>query len=449
MTLRHFALPDLGEGLQEADILGWLVAEGDEVALNQPIVEVETAKAAVEVPSPWAGVVRTLHVPPGNTVLVGTRIISIDTFQDAHSTGNGHAGNGHSGDGHSGDGHSDAGAEHSDAAAAEAMLVGYGPRPVAARRRRISMVPALLPGANPDVTVLAKPPVRKLARDLGVDLRTVRGSGPSGSITREDVGAVSSAAPSGTGHSRSNQRAHHPAQGTGEGSGNRIALTGLRKAMADAMTQSAFTAPHATIFLTIDATETVRLRDALAARKEFAGTPITPLAVVSRAVCIAARQAPLINSEWDDVAQEIVLHEQINLGIAVATPRGLLVPNIKDAGSLSLLALADALTKLAVTAREGHTRPDDLALGTLTITNVGVFGVDGGTPILNPGESAIVCVGAIKPMPWVYEGELAVRDVVTLSMSFDHRIIDGQVASQFLANVGAMLADPRLLLALA
>ena len=437
MTLRHFALPDLGEGLQEADILGWLVAEGEEVALNQPIVEVETAKAAVEVPSPWAGVVRTLHVHPGKTVLVGTRIITIDTFQDAHSSPNGHSGE------------SPAGAEHADSAAAEAMLVGYGPRPVAARRRRISMVPALIPGANPDVTVLAKPPVRKLARDLGVDLRTIRGSGPSGSITREDVGAVAPASSAGAGHSLSSQRAHHPAQGTGDGSGNRIALSGLRKAMAEAMTESAFTAPHATIFVTIDATETVALRAALAARKEFAGTPITPLAVVARAVCIAARQAPLINSEWDGEAEEIVLHEQINLGIAVATPRGLLVPNIKDAGSLSLLALADALTKLTATAREGHTRPDDLALGTLTITNVGVFGVDGGTPILNPGESAIVCVGAIKPMPWVYEGALAVRDVVTLSMSFDHRIIDGQVASQFLANVGAMLTDPRLLLALA
>lgn len=444
MTLRHFALPDLGEGLQEADILGWLVAEGDEVALNQPIVEVETAKAAVEVPSPWAGVVRTLHVPQGKTVLVGTRIISIDTFQDAHSAPNGHSGNGLGiGNGHPGE--DAAGAKHGESAT-EAMLVGYGPRPAAGRRRRISMVPALIPGANPDVTVLAKPPVRKLARDLGVDLRTIRGSGPSGSITREDVGAV---APHGADHSLSHQRAHHPAQGTGEGSGNRIALSGLRKAMAEAMTQSAFTAPHATIFVTIDATETVQLRAALAARKEFAGTPITPLSVVARAVCIAARQAPLINSEWDDAAQEIVLHEQINLGIAVATPRGLLVPNIKDAGSLSLLALADALAKLTATAREGHTRPDDLALGTLTITNVGVFGIDGGTPILNPGESAIVCVGAIKPMPWVHEGQLAVREVVTLSMSFDHRIIDGQVASQFLANVGAMLTDPRLLLALA
>lgn len=226
-------------------------------------------------------------------------------------------------------------------------------------------------------------------------------------------------------------------------------LHGLRKAMADAMTQSAFTAPHATVFLTVDATETLRLRTALAARPEFAAAPITPLAVVARAVCVAVRETPLINSGFDAAAQEIVLHDQINLGIAVATPRGLLVPNIKDAGNLSLVALASALGELTMTAREGHTRPADLAAGTLTITNVGVFGVDGGTPILNPGESAILCLGAIKPQPWVHQGELAVRDVVQLSMSFDHRIVDGQVASQFLAAVGAMVTDPRLLLALA
>jgi 2-oxoisovalerate dehydrogenase E2 component (dihydrolipoyl transacylase) len=446
--LRHFALPDLGEGLTEADILGWLVSEGDEIALNQPIVEVETAKAAVEVPSPWAGVVRTLHVPTGKTVLVGTTIISIETSADEHAA-----------DLQPGGG--DAGA----APASEAMLVGYGPRPAQSRRRRrMSAVPSLVPSAfmpplhseghsqpHSDVTVLAKPPVRKLARDLGVDLRTIRGSGPAGSITRADVGAVAPApslsrppAPS-----LSRQRADHPAQGTADQTGGRMPLHGLRKAMAEAMTESAFTAPHATVFLTVDATETLRLRTALAARPEFAATPITPLAVVARAVCVAVRDAPLINSGFDAAAQEIVLHDQINLGIAVATPRGLLVPNIKDAGNLSLVALAAALGELTMTAREGHTRPADLAAGTLTITNVGVFGVDGGTPILNPGESAILCLGAIKPKPWVHEGELAVRDVVQLSMSFDHRIVDGQVASQFLAAVGAMVTDPRLLLALA
>ncbi len=416
MAVRHFALPDLGEGLTEADILGWLVKEGDEVALNQPIVEVETAKAAVEVPSPWAGVVQQLHAPQGQTVAVGATLITIDVAGE------------------------DAAQEAGETR--EAMLVGYGPRPAQTRRRpriatggrsRGSLAPAS--SAPADVTVLAKPPVRKLARDLGVDLRTVRGSGPAGSITRADVGAV--AAP---------VKSPPDMDVPGEVAGERIALHGVRKAMAEAMTRSAFTAPQASVVLTVDATETVALRGVLAARPEFADVALSPLVLVARAVCVAARRTPLINSSLDDAAGEIVLHEQLNLGFAVATPRGLIVPNIKDAASLSLPRLAATLNTLIATAREGHSRPADLSGGTLSITNVGVFGVDGGTPILNPGESAIVCLGAIAPRPWVHDGQLAIREVVTLSMSFDHRIIDGQVASQFLADVGAMVTDPRLLL---
>jgi len=431
VALRHFALPDLGEGLTEADILSWLVAEGDEIVLNQPIVEVETAKAAVEVPSPWAGVVRRLHVPQGQTVPVGTTIITIDavaTSADQESV--------------------PAAPDAAAAAAPEAMLVGYGPRPAQARRRRrISAVPELVPSAagqsgtqadtvlqEPDVTVLAKPPVRKLARDLGVDLRSVRGSGPAGSITRADLGALGGVA-------------DHPAHGPQTGDAHRLPMTGMRKAMAEAMTASAFTAPHATVFLTVDATETVRMRRALAARPEFAETALTALAVVARVVCVATRRTPLVNSKLDEDAHEIVLHDEVNLGIAVATPRGLLVPNIKGAQALSLLDLAGEIERLTATAREGHTRPADLAGGTFSITNVGVFGIDGGTPILNPGESAILCLGAIRPTPWVHEGEIAVRDVVQLSLSFDHRVIDGQAAAQFLADVGAMLNDPRILLA--
>jgi pyruvate dehydrogenase E2 component (dihydrolipoamide acetyltransferase) len=413
MARRHFALPDLGEGLTEADVLGWLVKEGDEVTLNQPIVEVETAKAAVEVPSPWAGTVTQLHAPQGATVAVGAPLITIDVAGEVEAQEEGET--------------------------QEAMLVGYGPRPAQTRRRPriaaargaaepVSSVPA-------DVTVLAKPPVRKLARDLGVDLRTVRGSGPSGSITRQDVGAVAEPA-----------KTPANAEVPGEIPGERIALHGVRKAMAEAMTRSAFTAPQASVVLTVDATETMALRAMLASRPEFADVPLSPLALVARAVCVAAGRTPLINSSLDEDAAEIVLHERLNLGFAVATARGLIVPNIKDAGSLSLPQLAEALNALISTAREGHSRPADLSGGTLSITNVGVFGVDGGTPILNPGESAIVCLGTIAPRPWVHEGELAIRQVVTLSMSFDHRIIDGQVASQFLADLGAMVTDPRLLL---
>ncbi len=429
MTLRQFMLPDLGEGLTEADVLGWLVKEGDEITLNQPIVEVETAKAAVEVPSPWAGTVRELHAPQGETVLVGSPLITIDV----------------------------AGAEPEKAATEprESILVGYGPAQAPSRRRRriaaargsaapASSAPAdvAVPAdvvAPADVTVLAKPPVRKLARDLGVDLRSVRGTGPAGSITREDVGALASA-PAKTPATNGVSAAVSPTPG------ERIALHGVRKAMSEAMTRSAFTAPHASVNLTVDATQTMELRDVLAARPEFAQVPLSPLVLVARAVCVAAGRAPLINSSLDEAAGEIVVHQQLNLGFAVATPRGLIVPNIKDAGSLSLPQLAAALGTLISTARAGRTRPADLAGGTLSITNVGVFGVDGGTPILNPGESAIVCLGTIAPRSWVHEGELAVRHVVSLSMSFDHRIVDGQIASQFLADVGAMVTDPRLLL---
>ncbi len=432
MAVRSFALPDLGEGLTEADILGWLVAEGDEVALNQPIVEVETAKAAVEVPSPWSGRVRHLHVGAGQTVAVGSPIIDIDTEGLVESAAAEKAG---------------APPASAHAPRPEAMLVGSGPKPAATRRRpRIVAQPgrvAHAPGASAapsgdvgdvgDVTVLAKPPVRKLARDLGVDLRTVHGSGPAGSITRDDVCAAQPVKPQPGGALR----------------GERVPVTGLRKAMAQAMTQSAFTAPHAAVFLTVDATETVRLRGALAATAEFAGVPLTPLTVIAKAACVAARRQPLINSQWDAATSEVVLLDQVNLGIAVATPRGLLVPNIKDAGSLSLVELAAALAQLTTTARDGHTRPPDLAGGTFSITNVGIFGVDGGIPILNPGESAILAVGTIRPTPWVHDGQLAVRDVVQLTLSFDHRVIDGQVAAQFLADVGRLISDPRLLLACA
>jgi pyruvate dehydrogenase E2 component (dihydrolipoamide acetyltransferase) len=411
VTLHHFALPDLGEGLTEADILDWLVSPGDEVALNQPLVEVETAKAAVEVPSPWSGVVHQLLVPPGQTVPVGTRIISIET------------------------------ADELVAEAAQDMLVGYGPKPPpAGRRQRVaSSADAALPAA--DVTVLAKPPVRRLARDLGVDLRTVTGTGPAGSITRADVDAVASGLPPAQDGAADRQQPL--------AADERIPLRGMRKAMAEAMTRSAFTAPHATVFLTVDATETMRLRAALADNPRFEETSITALAFVARAACAGVRRSPLINSEWDETRQEIVVHPQINLGIAVATHRGLLVPNIKNAGAKTLHELAGAIEQLTATARAGHTRPAELAHGTLSITNVGVFGVDVGTPLLNPGESAILCLGAIRPMPWVHDGQLAVRDVVQLALSFDHRIIDGQLAARFLADVGAMLADPRLLLALA
>ncbi|HLU58709.1 MAG TPA: dihydrolipoamide acetyltransferase family protein [Pseudonocardia sp.] len=426
MTIREFTLPDVGEGLTEAEIVSWRVQPGDTVAVNQVICEIETAKAAVELPSPWEGTVGKLLVEPGVTVEVGTPIITIDT-------GGGAA------------------AQADDEAVPN--LVGYGPRQgTATRRRRKGAAPPpqhdgrpqpaptqLAPPAEPapepvGAVPLAKPPVRKLAKDLGVDLRTVRGTGEGGVITRADVEAAAAAA----------RGAAAPAASAG--GVRREPIRGVRKATAAAVTSSAFTAPHVTEFLAVDVTATMELRDRLRATREYADVKLTPLAFVAKAVCLAAKRTPEVNASWDEAAGEIVYYDRVHLGIAAATPRGLIVPKIRDADTLSLRELAVALNELTETARAGRTPPTDLVGGTFTITNVGVFGVDTGTPILNPGESAILAVGAIKPSPWVVDGELAVRTVCQLALSFDHRLVDGEQGSRFLADVGALLTDPGLAL---
>jgi pyruvate dehydrogenase E2 component (dihydrolipoamide acetyltransferase) len=289
---------------------------------------------------------------------------------------------------------------------------------------------------------LAKPPVRKYARDLGVDLTTVAGSGDGGVITRADVDAARSA----VAEPRRGSRAG-TTSGSREGTVDaaretRIPVKGVRKHTAAAMVTSAFTAPHVTEFLTVDVTRMMKLRTRLAARPELAGIKVSPLLFVAKALLLAVRRHPMVNSSWDEAAQEIVVKDYVNLGIAAATPRGLVVPNIKDAGRLSLAELAGLLAELTETARAGRTAPGDMSGGTITITNVGVFGVDTGTPILNPGESAILAFGAIREMPWVHKGKLAVRQVTQLALSFDHRIIDGELGSRFLADIGGILADP-------
>jgi len=481
-TFKDFKLPDLGEGLTEGEILKWLVSPGDEVKLNQPIVEVETAKAAVEIPSPYAGLVTTLHHGEGDTVDVGSPIITFDVDPGGAATDGGVA----------------APAQTKVAAAADMVpqisetqvphepglvggpapkagteekievLVGSGPKSGKLTRRPRKQVagavvssvqrpPAPAPqparvsaaavGAHAEqvvgeVHVLAKPPVRKLARDLGVDLRLLTGTGPQGTITRADVEAASNGAaaePAAAAAAPSRTIDFDPA--TRE---QRIPIKGVRKQMAAAMVASAYSAPHVTIFTTIDVTAAMEFVDRLRANREFADVRISPLLVVAKALLVAVRRNPLVNSTWDDAAQEIVVKDYVNLGIAAATPRGLLVPNIKSAESLSLLELARELNQLVATARDGKTPPADMANGTITITNVGVFGMDNGTPILNPGESAILCFGAVRDMPWVHEGQLAVRKVTQLSLSFDHRIVDGQLGSQFLADIAALLNDPAL-----
>ncbi|MGI9063153.1 MAG: dihydrolipoamide acetyltransferase family protein [Pseudonocardiaceae bacterium] len=428
--LKRFALPDVGEGLTEAEILRWHVAPGDTVAVNQTVVEIETAKAAVELPSPYAGVVTELLAEPGTTVDVGTPILTIDL-----------------------DPGSAAAAPDDDAVP---NLVGYGPHTGSARRRPrrgAAPTPAAANGtfaASEAVKVpftpeppalavpLAKPPVRKLAKDLGVDLRSLTGSGEGGVITREDVRAVVDGA---VVDGAVVDGAAVAAVSVGAGD-RRVPVRGVRKATAAAMVASAFTAPHVTEFLTVDVTPMMELRARLATDHAFREVRVTPLAFAAKAVCLAARRTPDVNASWDDAAGEIVYFGSVHLGIAAATPRGLVVPKVRDADRMGLAELAVALDELTATAREGRTAPADLTGGTFTISNVGVFGVDTGTPIINPGESAILALGAIRDMPWVVDGVVVPRKVCQLALSFDHRVVDGQQGSQFLADVGALLTDP-------
>jgi pyruvate/2-oxoglutarate dehydrogenase complex dihydrolipoamide acyltransferase (E2) component len=462
---KEFKLPDVGEGLTEADIVSWHVKPGDTVEVNQIIVEIETAKAVVELPSPYAGVVSSLLVEEGQTVDVGTPIISVDvagTGPAAQEQQPAQAAPPAAGQ-------ADPAADTPKEPGRQAVLVGYGVKPGSTRRRprkatstRPASYPAMpsAPGASRpapppadassgrSAQALAKPPVRKLARDLGVDLASLTGTGPQGSVTREDVQRAAgeprvrsgSAEPGGNGVAAA-------AAASPSGTEERIPVRGVRKHTAAAMVGSAFTAPHVTEFLQADVTETMAAMRRVRELPEFTGLRVSPLLFVAQALLTAVARHPMINSSWDEPAQEIVVKHYVNLGIAVATERGLLVPSVKGADSLSLAGLARALDELAATARSGKATPADLSGGTITITNVGVFGVDAGTPILTPGEAAILAFGQVREAPWVHQGQLAVRSVTTLSLSFDHRIVDGELGSAVLRDVGSMLEDPVRMLA--
>jgi len=452
--VKEFKLPDVGEGLTEADIVAWHVKPGDLVEDGQIIVEIETAKAVVELPCPWDGTVARLLAEEGQTVEVGVPIIAVEVGTSASAERAEVA--------------APASAESAsdDEAGAHSILVGYGvkasattrrARRTAAGRPETAEVPTAPeepveppevpaePGV-PAARVLAKPPVRKLAKDLGISLAALAGSGPDGSITRDDVqraagaGTPARSAESGNG---SRTATSAPASGGEE----RIAVRGVRKHMAAAMVSSAFTAPHVTEFLQVDVTETMAALRRVRELPEFAELRVSPLLFVARALLVAVARHPLVNSSWDAAAEEIVVKHYVNLGIAVAAERGLIVTNIKHADALTLPELARALQVLTETARAGKATPADLAGGTITITNVGVFGVDAGTPILTPGETAILAFGQVKDTPWVVDGELAVRKACTLSLSFDHRIVDGELGSAVLRDIGSMLTDPLRILA--
>ncbi|WP_277371368.1 dihydrolipoamide acetyltransferase family protein [Rhodococcus rhodochrous] len=433
-AVQEFRLPDLGEGLTEADWVHWAVAVGDRVELNQVIGEVETAKATVELPSPYGGTVEELLVEPGQTVPVGAPLLRIATEDGpAEPTGD------------------------SGGPSRPSVLVGYGPGDAPQSRRATRRASADAgrardgdpPPARPD----AKPGARKLAALLEVDLETVTGTGRGGVITRDDVRRTAGHGDeptaghgdeptAGHGDEPTAERPHSPAPAPSPERTTRIPVGGVRKRTAEAVSRSAFTAPHASVFLTCDATATVDLVSTLRASPAFEGARPTALSVVSRALLHAIADEPSLNAHWDDDTGEIVLHHDVHLGIATATSDGLKVPVVREAQRLSLPRLARSIAEVADRARTGCSTPSELTGSTVSVTNVGVFGVDGGTPILNPGESAILAVGAISDRPWVVDGALAIRKVVTLSLSFDHRLVDGEQAGRALATIGAFLGDP-------
>ena len=437
MADSEFLLPDVGEGLTEAEIVAWKVKPGDPVEINQVLVEIETAKSLVELPSPFAGTVQALLVEEGQTVEVGTPIISVGSGASPAAAPAAQQA----------DAVIDTAASITSEEKAPANLVGYGTKgPTATRRRRTEAPtqtadapaaparPASIPAAAASA-VIAKPPIRKLAKDLGVELTDLVGTGLAGEITRDDVIRHATQA-------SLFRNIETPAWASDRE--EIIPVKGVRKAIATAMVQSAFTAPHVSVFVDVDATRTMEFVSRLKASADFAGIRVSPLLIVAKALIWAVRRNPTVNSSWSD--KEITVHHYVNLGIAAATPRGLLVPNIKDAQELSLLELAQALEQLTITARDGKTQPAEMAGGTITITNVGSFGMDTGTPILNPGEVAILAMGTIKQKPWIVDGEVRPRFVTTVAASFDHRIVDGDVASRFVADVASIIEEPALLL---
>ncbi|MGW6172274.1 2-oxo acid dehydrogenase subunit E2 [Arthrobacter sp. NPDC055138] len=502
-----FNLPDVGEGLVEAEIVSWKVKAGDTVAVNDVIVEIETAKSLVELPSPYAGVVSELLVPEGRTVEVGTPIIAVapEGAQPAAASPQP-------------DAQAPAATPEPEqpvpnAAPEAGPLVGSGPKadPVRRRLRRGSaatttastietttagsgsVVPpgkatppaatvhlpepqgqaqhvppvptdddAAVPGSAPAAAghrgeavqaavsrlltrVLAKPPVRKAAKDLGINLADITPTGKGGEVTKQDLLSYQA--------QREAEQAAAPTfwtarKGLLDNRIERIPVKGVRKATAKAMVESAFSAPHVSIFVDVDASRTMEFVQRLKKSRDFEGVKVSPLLILAKAVIWAAARNPSVNASWVETesGDEIHVKHFMNLGIAAATPRGLLVPNIKDAQNLSLKELAVALNELATTARAGKTKPADMQHGTLSITNIGALGIDIGTPIINPGEVAIVAFGTIRQKPWVVSGEVIPRWITTLGGSFDHRVVDGDLSARFMADVAAIMEEPALLL---
>jgi 2-oxoisovalerate dehydrogenase E2 component (dihydrolipoyl transacylase) len=391
MADQTFLLPDLGEGLTEAQLVAWRVEEGAHVDVNAPLCEVETAKAVVVIPSPWAGTVRKLYAKPGESVAVGAPLVTISAQIPA--------------------------SVESAAEEAPSTLVGYGPGgPESGIRRRARV--ATSASAEPSADVRAAPFVRQLAKDKGVDLATVTGTGPGGRITKADIEAAVTAPSAAT--------VAPPPSTDGE---RRISVVGIRKAIARQMVRSVSTIPQFTEFAVFDATNLMAARE----QRKASGRSMTPLPYFIAAVVKAVKAYPLMNSSWDEGRDEIIVKQPVNVGIAVNTNQGLLVPVLRAADQLDLTTIAERSAQLIEGARAGTLPPGQMSGGTITVTNVGASGpVETGTPIINPPECCVVAFGAIKPRPMVVNGQVLARSGAWISISVDHRIVDGALATEFL-----------------
>jgi 2-oxoisovalerate dehydrogenase E2 component (dihydrolipoyl transacylase) len=417
MAVQEFLLPDLGEGLEDAEIVAWRVGEGDAVELNQIVVEVNTAKAMVEIPAPWPGVVTKLHGSEGDVVKVGTPLVSIEVAGTEAVIG----------------ADDEPPSESSPSKPRrQAVLVGYGVededgarphQPVVAGERTVGSEPQRRP-------IPASPPVRRLARELGVDLADVEGSGPRGRVTREDVLRASSAATA--------ERTAAPPR-IAVGAVERLAVRGTRRLIADKMARSVREIPHVTTFLTIDATHVVAFRKEL---ERDSGERVTPLAIVVRALVELIPQHPKLNASFHEDGPEILLYGSVHVGIATDTEQGLLAPVIRDAHRLGVVDVARAITRLAEAARAGRATLEELTGSTITVSNVGSFGSEYGTPIINHPEAAILAVGVIEPKALVRDGRVEARPASVLSLSFDHRVMDGAEAGRALGALGTLLESP-------
>ncbi|MFF5986794.1 dihydrolipoamide acetyltransferase family protein [Prauserella flavalba] len=399
-----FLLPDLGEGLTEAEIVRWLVEVGEEIVVDQPVVEVETAKAAVEVPAPFAGVVTTRHGEEGQTLTVGSPLITVEP---------------------QGGGLTEPGVVTEKQGSGN-VLIGYGTPSAAPRRRRSGRGAAVPDRPAPRRPAVISPLVRKLARENGIDLASVTGTGPAGVIRRTDVEAVLTARTAEVLAPREN------------GDERRIPLRGLRKAVADKLSTSRREIPEATVWVDADATELLAARAALNAKDP--ARPVSVLALLARFTVAGLRRYPELNSRVE--GEEIVVLGAVHLGLAAQTERGLVVPVVPDAHRLSTRELAEAIGARTAAAREGTLSPAELTGGTFTVNNYGVFGVDGSAAIINHPEAAILGMGRIVERPWVVGGEVVPRKVCQLTLAFDHRVCDGGTAGGFLRFVADCVESP-------